>query len=56
MACEIESIGNDKLYNRLMKLTNNDKLRSLQYLTTIMNPDFRMWYVSLLKKKLTYLI
>lgn len=51
MACEIESIGNDKLYNRLMKLTNNDKLRSLQYLTTIMNPDFRMWYVSTTQKE-----
>lgn len=34
-----------------MKLTNNDKLRSLQYLTTIMNPDFRMWYVSTTQKE-----
>lgn len=46
MACQIEDVGNDKLFSRLMKLTNNDNLRSLQYVTTIMNPDFHMWYVS----------
>lgn len=46
MACEIKDVGKEKLFSRLMKLTNNDNLRSLQYITTIMNPDFNMWYVS----------
>lgn len=45
MGCGIESIGDSpKLFDRLMKLTNNDKLRAIEYFVTINKSEFADWF------------
>ena len=43
--CILSEIGdNPKLFDRLMELTNNDNLKSVEYLATITSPEFADWY------------